>query len=36
MSLFAWTDERGLHDWMLRVQIKPDGTVASSDLIENE
>lgn len=32
----AWTDERGLHDWMLHVQIKSDGTVASSDLIENE
>lgn len=32
----AWTDGRGLHDWMLHVQIKSDGTVASSDLIENE
>ena len=33
---FAWTDGRGLHDWMLRVQITSDGAVASSDLVENE
>ena len=32
----AWTDGDGLHDWTLRVQIKSDGTVASSDLVENK